>query len=84
MPPFLEIVADGRGMESAKEHGSPHTLVVAAAGLRAADIARSVLLILDVAVPSDLFLVQSTARVSKERGLGCQAVRQTHQATGVN
>jgi protein CMS1 len=42
LAPFLESMADGRGMDSVKEQGCPHTLVVAAAGLRAADIARSV------------------------------------------
>ena len=48
LPAFLEQFAAARGQESSlklsdspKEKGSPHTLVVAGAGLRAANITRA-------------------------------------------
>ncbi|KAF2675162.1 hypothetical protein BT63DRAFT_431093 [Microthyrium microscopicum] len=41
MPEFLENVASESLSEAAKSHGSPHTLVVAGAGLRAADLTRA-------------------------------------------
>ena len=82
LPGFLEKFAGNttKLWSASKKNGSPHTIIIAAAGLRASEIARYTFLSKMIGLS---LTVQGRTNIPDERCHCCQTLCKTHQAEGI-